>query len=524
MTFPAEPRTPGQLNGQIIETSLGNKQERAERGLNMSNTLKIMYTNIRGLKGKRSSLIEQLSAEQPHLFLLTETLLTTNSDIQIEGYTFFGRARTGRLGGGVAILAREDIRNYIIPHISDRDIEMIWVSYKKKKCPPLFIGCYYGKQESRCSKDEITVEMTHLAEEIQENSAEGEILIFMDGNGKIGILGEEKTRNGKLIEEVIESHGMNFLNKNQKCIGKVTRENTSNAQERSAIDFVVSTQNVEKRLVSMLIDEQGIYKVKGKKESDHNTIITEFQIPSKEKLTTTKRSVWRLNAPAANWQRFNADLGNLSNGIHHLLASNKSIDAIYDSWLQRVEGQARKNLGRTTIRTRKTKRFSLEVENLRLQKRELKDKLKKRIEEKEKTLKEIKTVQEQLRQKILGERAEKTRRKLLTITQDASRNSFWRERKKLRREPVKENLTVKDTEGNRQYSPEKVMETMASYYEDLYKIKPVRPHSIHELIKTKTADYLNDKSADNEWYNHVPTERQITEVLENKKMLFTPRA
>ena len=110
-----------------------------------SSMLKIMYANIRGLKGKRSSLIEQLNAEQPHLFLLTETLLLTDFDAQIEGYTFFSRARTGKQGGGVAILAREDICKNLIPHISDREIEMIWVSYKIKKCSPLFIGCYYGK-------------------------------------------------------------------------------------------------------------------------------------------------------------------------------------------------------------------------------------------------------------------------------------------------------------------------------------------------------------------------------------------
>ena len=118
---------------------------RARGNLKVNNNteVKIMYTNIRGLKGKRASLIENLSAERPHFFLLTETLLTTDSDIQLDGYIFFGRARRGKLGGGVAILVRNDIRNLVIPHISDREIEMIWVSYRQKKSKPLFIGCYY---------------------------------------------------------------------------------------------------------------------------------------------------------------------------------------------------------------------------------------------------------------------------------------------------------------------------------------------------------------------------------------------
>ena len=128
-----------------VRVSTENHHSKTSNCKTNSDILKIMYTNIRGLKGKRSSLIEQLNAEQPHLFLLTETLLLTDFDAQIEGYTFFSRARTGKQGGGVAILAREDICKNLIPHISDREIEMIWVSYKIKKCSPLFIGCYYGK-------------------------------------------------------------------------------------------------------------------------------------------------------------------------------------------------------------------------------------------------------------------------------------------------------------------------------------------------------------------------------------------
>ena len=67
-----------------------------------------MYANIRGVKGKRSSLIEQIESEAPHLFLLTETLLPANTLIHIMGYTFFGRARSDRKGGGIGILESDE--------------------------------------------------------------------------------------------------------------------------------------------------------------------------------------------------------------------------------------------------------------------------------------------------------------------------------------------------------------------------------------------------------------------------------
>ena len=91
---------------------------------------KVMYTNIRGIKGKRSSLIEQLDSEKPHVFLLTETLLPTNSGIQITGYTFFGKSRQNRKGGGIGILIRDEIKNLISLHTSERDIEIMWISVR----------------------------------------------------------------------------------------------------------------------------------------------------------------------------------------------------------------------------------------------------------------------------------------------------------------------------------------------------------------------------------------------------------
>ena len=207
------------------------------------------------------------------MLLLTETLLQTNSDVKIDGYTFFGRARAGQKGGGVGFLIRNDIKGRVIPHISERPIEIMWISIRRKNNNPLIIGCYYGRQETRCTKDEISNEMKLLSEEIEEYKKEGEVVIFMDGNGKIGLIGEEKSRNGKMLEEVFEQHNLLVMNRSPKCNGKVTRQNTKNKEEKSAIDFVVAEELFERRMETMKIDENGLLKMKGDKETDHNTII-----------------------------------------------------------------------------------------------------------------------------------------------------------------------------------------------------------------------------------------------------------
>ena len=75
-----------------------------------------MYANIRGIKGKIASLITVLDDIQPHVFLLTETQLRADTGINIPNYTFYGRKREGKVGGGVGILVRNDIKNYTATH------------------------------------------------------------------------------------------------------------------------------------------------------------------------------------------------------------------------------------------------------------------------------------------------------------------------------------------------------------------------------------------------------------------------
>ena len=119
-----------------------------------------MYANIRGMKGKINSLTEILHEHDPQLFILTETQLKSNTGINIKGYTLFSRIRVNGTGGGVAILVRNDMMKHVAPHISDRNIELMWVSIRRKQQAPIFVGSYYGKQESRTSKEEIERELS----------------------------------------------------------------------------------------------------------------------------------------------------------------------------------------------------------------------------------------------------------------------------------------------------------------------------------------------------------------------------
>ena len=95
-------------------------------------TWNIVYSNIRGLKGKIAGLSTVLNDLNPHIFLLTETQLRSDTGINIPGYVFFGRKREGRIGGGVGILVRNDLKNQVGHHSPTRNIELLWVSIRNQ--------------------------------------------------------------------------------------------------------------------------------------------------------------------------------------------------------------------------------------------------------------------------------------------------------------------------------------------------------------------------------------------------------
>ena len=107
------------------------------------------------------------------------------------------------------------------------------------------------------------------------------------------------TRNGKLLKEVFENHNLVLLNESTKCNGKITRQNTKNLEEKSAIDFIVCSESIEENIISMSIDEEGLIKIKGKTETDHNTILLNIKVDNIDYFKPQKQVVWRLNAPDA---------------------------------------------------------------------------------------------------------------------------------------------------------------------------------------------------------------------------------
>ena len=461
-----------------------------------------------------------LNDSQPHIFLLTETQMRSNINEKIPGYTLLSRVREDKNGGGVAILVRDDIRNIVTPQIPERNIELIWAFIQRKKQRPLFIGSYYGKQETRTNKNEIEREFQLLSEEIEEKKKDGEILLAMDANAKIGIMNEAVSRNGKLLLEVVKNHNLTVMNCSNKCVGKITRKNTVNNNEFSAIDFIITSNTVERWIKKMCIDEDGILKVKGKKETDHNTISIQINIENTEKIKPTKNVGWCLKAPEEKWKTFEENLkNNYKKATEIILDESLSMDERYNKWFHEIDNAARQSIGKTTYKLNNKKKVSQEIRELQKEKRAIKSQL---VGEPDKIKRfqligKYKELQEKTNEQVSIEQVHQTEIRFNRIINDTTGKAFWKEKKNITRDPTLDMLTVKNNDGVRQYTPEGIKETTATYYENLYSKKSFPFHPYHEEVINNNNHNVNDKQYDTEWYNDEPSFDEIIKIIKDKK-------
>ena len=83
----------------------------------------------------------------------------------------------------------------------------------------------------------------------------------------------------------------------------------------------------------MHIDEEGLLKVKGQKDTDHNTIVVSLRMDKVNRPKPEKKTNWRLNAPEENWKKFRQELGKLQSTAHQIFSSTDlCIDQKYEHW------------------------------------------------------------------------------------------------------------------------------------------------------------------------------------------------
>ena len=466
-------------------------------------------------------LIDILTENTPQIALFTETKLNDMTNLKIQGYSFCGKGRMLNESGGVGILVRNDIMDHVTPHETKRDLELIWVSVRRANQCPLYIGVYYGKQETRTRKEDVENEFGDLTEEILELKRNGDVIIVMDANAKVGILGEDVSRNGKYLLDMTNEVPLENMNLSEKCKGQVTRVNRKNPSERSAIDFVLACPQAENLIEGVEIDEDGKYLMRSEKAaSDHNSILISLHFQNIDHHKTAPVPKWEINASEDQRDAFVNELGKFEKKSRLIMSDTaRSMDERYSEWFGELTKILSLTIGKRTIKSVKPEKFSEEVQKLRGEKRSLKKAISQETEiQKKEILKADYFVkQRETREQIKQERNEKIQEKFEIMINDKSCKTFWKLIKDGNREPPSTWISVKDKDGKRLIDPRDIKERVANYYEDLFKKPDTEHHPYHEIVLVSIEQYDMDRNFEDLEYNECPTLAEVKNAIRKKK-------
>ena len=115
---------------------------------------------------------------------------------------------------------------------------------------------------------------------------------------------QEQSKNGEYMQRMLEETNM-IPKSTQADIGHWTRVKRKDTNERSVIDYVLVSEGVEQSIKHIEIDEIGACRLKGKEESDHNTITIELNLEYKNKVIT--ETIYNTKNKR-NWESFNEEL------------------------------------------------------------------------------------------------------------------------------------------------------------------------------------------------------------------------
>ena len=180
--------------------------------------------------------------------------------LKIENFEIFEAIRKKQKGG--TILGAHKALNPILIEECNGDFELLVVEVKIRN-KEIRIMTGYGPQET-WPEDQRMPFFLALEQEIVKAEMQGKsIIIEMDSNSKLGpeFIPQDphsQSSNGKILAGIINRHGLIVTNGlNNKCNGAITRKReTKDSVEESIIDYVLISEDLEKELESITIDEK----------------------------------------------------------------------------------------------------------------------------------------------------------------------------------------------------------------------------------------------------------------------------
>ena len=296
----------------------------------------------------------------PVVYFLQETKTRFKNKLKYPNYTFFEHIRKTCGGGGLITAVHNSLHPVLISDVEE-DIEVMVVESKIDDIKVRLINGY-GPQEAN-EVDSIKF-MNKIDLEVKAAKLAGAfICIELDANSKLGkdiIKGDpkEQSRNGKLLEEVINNNDLVVVNASNICEGVITRHRqTVNGTEESVLDYFIVCQNFFNLIIKMTIDQERKFslcsysKRNGNlniKKSDHNLLYLEVRKSWKSVVKNKREEIYNYN-DEEGFQRFVKETSTNAALKHCFDDENEDIDESSKRWLKVVNDIIRKSFKKIRI-------------------------------------------------------------------------------------------------------------------------------------------------------------------------------
>ena len=340
----------------------------------------------------------------------------------------------------------------------------------------------YGPQENWEEERRLPFFIALETEVEKAELAGTSVIIEIDANSKLGpnhIANDPHgiSQNGVLLSDIIKRHNLTLGNGNEKCTGTITRKRvTKDRCEQSVIDIVLFSSDMSNHLVSVHIDEERkhvltkIHKTKNGikvKESDHNTILTEFNHKVIAKPFEKKIEVYNLKNKDCQkkFREYTSKTNMLSSIFDDTLAN---IDALTDRLVKKINGCVAVSFKKRRVCLNKKEDKYSPYDRLR--------ELKGKDDEESKTelAKVIQTIAENAEENF-----NKLKSELEAIKDDSGKldaHKLWKLRKKMcpnNRDPP---TAMLDKQGNLLTSDESITNRALEVYSERLANNKIKPH------------------------------------------------
>ncbi len=493
-----------------------NKKEGSE---NLEKRITILYANANGIGDKAISIQSAAQMTEAHIIAITET---KQIPPKIEGYAkWYSKERKDRQGGGVAITVKEELTNITTrcTEFDEEPQEVVWVELKTSNVNSVYICTYYGKQE-KAPAEEVENEYSNLAIQVEYFRKKGEVILTGDFNAKLqieknGIL-QRQSPHGQILQDFIDFNQLHVASLNTQK-GTWTRQNRNKPEEKSVIDYIIVTGKLEHQIQQTIIDEEGHLRIKGRKESDHNTIVMRTGIQAEE----TKRKVKRYKMNnIEGWSEYRKQIG-------IRLANQKPKDP--ENLTKIMVKTLKETVGEVTITVgkRRKDRESEEVKKAKEEKKKKKKEYEEAIRRKDNIddkKRQYFQAEDKLRSKIEENIKEESKRKLEKMRDrfGIRTNEFWRHRANCEGKDQKDDYDTVTEEGRIIENPIEAKEYIADFYEKLYRGRESHPEykeksdEIEAWCKKKEEEISKTEEVQNITENEM--NKAIKRLKRNKAM------